>query len=132
MWVGWGQISRSDSPQRSNLSLFVPDFLLRDPRPWRLFEHSREIGIDELLNLLANRETSGQKIEWTEPSFEDYAASFADIQARIAARENSPKQSRRFPELANIEVEHGIAGPSDSNCTPDLQELPAASVRFLG
>jgi isochorismate synthase EntC len=89
VWVGWGNIRSSEKPDPSLLSLFAPDFLLADPRPWRLFESSELMSLRDLIARLDACPERDKAIEWNEPSFERFVGVFKDIQEHIASADLS-------------------------------------------
>jgi menaquinone-specific isochorismate synthase len=83
VWVGWGDVRRSSTPSSSRLSLFAPDFLLEDLRPWFLFEFGASIGLRDLADRL-NSAPTHPNLQWEQPSFEEFSEVFDDIQHHIA------------------------------------------------
>jgi len=89
VWIGWGNVFRSSVRHFNRLSLYAPDFLLTDSCPWMQFEFSEEFSVDELLSLLPVHVESGERITWLQPSKEEFAQVFEDIQGHIQRGELS-------------------------------------------
>ncbi len=84
-WLGWGGFTRTGGPQAGRISFYAPDFFLRDERPWRVYERSAHVDMDVLVGALDRFATPSSTPTWRSSSFEAFAASFDDIQRRIAA-----------------------------------------------
>ena len=93
-WIGWGAFRKAVGPEKGCLSIYAPDFFLRDVRPWRVYERSAWVGVEELVENLAllgcpppptppplTSHKGGGEFE-TSP-FSEFAASFEDIQRRL-------------------------------------------------
>ncbi len=89
VWIGWGDVRRSHEPSGSRLSLFAPDFMLSDPRPWLLYEYAAELSVSTLLARFADLGPVKDPIAWDQPSHSDFVSVFNDIQSRISSGELS-------------------------------------------
>lgn len=98
-WVGWGKCLRQSHPglnrAEDGLSLYVPDFFLKDPMPWRVFAHSCKLTSLELISLLSSSiseepseeplEKISETITWEAAEFEEFQSAFEDLQRRFKA-----------------------------------------------
>jgi menaquinone-specific isochorismate synthase len=90
-WLGWGAARRVADPEPGRLSVYAPDFFLREARPWWVFESSRRVPLAEL-NAALRAASPGPRpteaaITWEPARFADFEALFADLQRRIRAGE---------------------------------------------
>jgi len=83
-WIGIGPARRSASPVHGRLSIYSPDFFLRDVLPWWIFERSALVEIGALADRLADL-ARPIDFHWATSPMQDFAAAFADIQERITA-----------------------------------------------
>ena len=52
-WImAWGTPEKSAQPHPEHLSFYVPDFMLRDPRPWRIYPRAAAVSPDGLAQQL--------------------------------------------------------------------------------
>jgi menaquinone-specific isochorismate synthase len=63
-------------------SVYAPDFLLNDPKPWLVYESGVEMAAAELAQRL-DSVAGGGAIVWHEPDQAAFARSFEDVQGRI-------------------------------------------------
>lgn len=84
VWIGWGEAVRAGRPSETRLSVFAPDFLLSDPRPWLVYESAAEVDAETLCRRLEALPEAERAFDWQGSDPTDFAAVFDDIQARIA------------------------------------------------
>ncbi len=52
VWIGWGDVSRSDQPSAGFLSIYAPDFYLKDEKSWWIFKEFFQIDRPQLIEFL--------------------------------------------------------------------------------
>ena len=82
-WVGWGAVQRTTVAIDGRLSIYAPDFLLEEARPWLVYENATEIAAAEIAIGLETFYDE-DPIHWQGPAIESFAPAFADVQAKIA------------------------------------------------
>lgn len=84
LYIGWGTPQQASHPCEKGLSIYSPDFFLREPRPWWNFPSSAEVEIKELLSELeAMPESSFHGIQWNSPDFSQFSSAFSSLQKRF-------------------------------------------------
>lgn len=91
-WVGWGESWQSVSPAPQRLSVYAPDFFLKEDRPWRVFPNSAKVTLPELSELLltawvSSSDETASGLKWQSPNRENFEEMFSDLQARLSSGE---------------------------------------------
>lgn len=89
VWIGWGAPRRATSPEAGRLSVYAPDFFLRDPEPWRVFPCSSQVPVGALREQLEAEidDLAPEPYSWTPPELETFERLFTDLQRRISLGE---------------------------------------------
>ena len=82
IWIGSGRITRSPEPVDGKLSVYAPDFFLKDPMPWFIFEASKQVSQQELAATLRSRRKPGI-LWWKASAFESFCNDFEEIRGQI-------------------------------------------------
>ena len=81
-WIGVGPPRRQSCAERGKLSVYAPDFFLTDDAPWLVYDESADVDVDGLIGRLGS--SLGLRARWSSSPFEAFAASFRDVQRRLA------------------------------------------------
>jgi menaquinone-specific isochorismate synthase len=99
-WIGWGRSIKGSRPAAGllsgELSLYAPDFFLKDPAPWSVFPHSCKLTRAELSTLLlalltkdgtelkcTDPATLWPAIVWKEAELEEFRLAFHDLEGQF-------------------------------------------------
>lgn len=85
VWTGSGKAERRSQPESGRLSIYAPDFLLTDPRPWLVYEECVRLPSSDLSTALADQPSDPRPIAWSEPSRTEFSSLFLEIQDLIGA-----------------------------------------------
>jgi len=87
--LGWGDILRTDRPVVGKLSIYAPDFFLKDARPWWVYSNQLTVSRSELSRslrvFLADSKDFFSELKWELPKFENFEAAFLDLQSLFKA-----------------------------------------------
>jgi len=84
--IAWGKPEKSAQPRPDLLGFYTPDFMLRDPQPWRIYPHAAAVSPDGLAQQLEG-ETSARG--WSQFDTTAFAATFHTVQAALRRGELS-------------------------------------------
>ncbi|MEO5970496.1 MAG: chorismate-binding protein [Bdellovibrionia bacterium] len=87
-WVGWGKSIKGSRPavglSSGEISLYTPDFFLKDPGPWSIFPCSCKLTRAELSTLLSGApKCPDLSIEWKEAELQEFRLAFLDLQQKF-------------------------------------------------
>ena len=80
-----GPFRKSAAPPLREPALFVPDFFLEDPAPWRIATDWTELSLDQLPDRVRAPARDPEPVAWSGPQFETFAETFEDLKRQIAA-----------------------------------------------
>jgi len=80
-----GPFHAAADPPARGVALYVPDFFLEDPAPWRIPADCSEISLEDLASRIPVSGSGPISLDWTEPRFEDFSETYEDLKTRIAA-----------------------------------------------
>lgn len=107
--IAWGQPEKSAQPHPDHLSFYRPDFMLRDPQPWRIYPQAAAVSPDGLAQQLRG-ETSARR--WREFDLTAFAATFHAVQAALRRGELSKAVPAVFEQssgaLREAELERAL------------------------
>ncbi len=81
VWAAWGRSRKSSMPELGKFSVYAPDFLLTEPKPWVIYEHCLETSAADLV-----AEIQVEAVEpssWRAPNEKEFDDRFRDVRARI-------------------------------------------------
>lgn len=84
--LGWGEQQHHSEMQQCDYQIYAPDFFLHFKTPWITFQNWCEMEFSELLDQVQGNDCIILQ-EWTDPDFDAFASTFADLKRRFKNRE---------------------------------------------
>jgi menaquinone-specific isochorismate synthase len=87
--VGWGRRDVMIKHADQNISFYFPDFFLKHPQPWFQYEYTKEIPVDDLLQLLSRevQDYCSVAYTWTNNYKSLFYRTFDELKQQMAAHE---------------------------------------------
>lgn len=79
-YCGWGEGQWLADPSQESISLYFPDFFLKDQTPWLCFPQSKLLNAEQLLTQLKYLEQEIPSLEWSSPSFAFFEKGYKELQ----------------------------------------------------
>lgn len=80
-WImAWGEAEKFPHPHSDQPSFFTPDFLLTDPKPWRVYPHVAAVSPDGLAQYLTRENEEPARRVWHGFDEAEFAVSFGKAQ----------------------------------------------------
>lgn len=116
LFVGWGPFEQLPFRRPGHPAFFIADFFLDDPHPWRHPASWEEIDLRDFSRRVS---AAGEeiKVDWSEPSFEQWAELFTQAHDAISRGE--------FKKVVPVIFESGALTGEPLRLLDRLQRVPA-------
>lgn len=85
--IGYGKRNWNAHAKKNATSFYFPDYFLTESKPWCTQEHTIELKIDQLLEMVTPSSHNPSPITWQNPFKETFENAFVDLQRRFAKKE---------------------------------------------
>ena len=83
-WIGLGEGRRCERLETGRLSVYAPDFFLREATPWVVYDESYRLPAETLIDWLPAFVAPLAAPKWTSSPRAEFETAFADVKRRLA------------------------------------------------